>query len=187
MVLKKIGEYLTTINVNGTERVSQLQDSDKTYNISEIFNTDIIINGNNEGSFNQSEDSTYDIDVSDVQEFNISREVNLNDTRGTFSGSFSNGGWYHLILDINGLNSNGKIYINGNQVLSAFDDYGGDETMININSGDTWEAELDGGGSSPDTLDFYADRVTNETVVNYPTGTSVHIPTGVNVDSVNKQ
>jgi len=33
MVLKKVGEFQTTINVNGEEKVSTLQSSDKTYNL----------------------------------------------------------------------------------------------------------------------------------------------------------
>jgi len=64
MVLQKVGEFQTTVNVNGEEKVSTLQSSDKTYNLSESFNTTINVNGSQKLNTTQSSDSSYDISAS---------------------------------------------------------------------------------------------------------------------------
>jgi len=63
MGLTPIGEYLTTINVNGTQRVDTVQTGDETFNITESLGADIQVNGTTEGSFTQTSDSTYNVDV----------------------------------------------------------------------------------------------------------------------------
>jgi len=185
MVLQKVGEFLTTINVNGTERVSQLQDSDKTYNISEIFNTDIIINGNNEGSFNQAEDSTYDINVSDRRNFNTNRFFSTTNNREVIiEDTFDQSGWVKFRLT-SGNDAGVDLDINGNYFFRVYDS--NKTEMKYVNAGDSYKLDGFGGGSSGETWNAYFSIVTNETVIDDPAGNSVRIPTGVDVNSVNKQ
>jgi hypothetical protein len=64
MVLQKLGEYYTTINVNGNQKVSTTQADDATYNITDNQSVDINVNGAGIGSFTQTNGGTYDISTS---------------------------------------------------------------------------------------------------------------------------
>jgi len=105
MVLQKVGEFQTTVNVNGEEKVSTLQSSDKTYNLSESFNTTINVNGNQKVSTNQSSDKTYNIttgpspttDTTVVIEYPSGNRDVLGSTQAsTISKTISSGGVYTI-------------------------------------------------------------------------------------------
>ena len=81
MVLQKVGEFQTTVNVNGEEKVSTLQSSDKTYNLSESFTTDIKVNGTTRDTYTQTNNSTYNISTSNTA--TISTGASLDDGQST--------------------------------------------------------------------------------------------------------
>lgn len=90
-MLQKVGEFFTTINVNGTERVSKKQNSDETYNISEVFNSSISVNGTERESFNQSSDSTYDVSLSSTQ------KLSLQEDQASTSFTPHHDTYYHIV------------------------------------------------------------------------------------------
>lgn len=150
MVWNKVGEFLTTISVNGDQQ----------------------------SSYNQSDNADYNVNVSGKTSFETTRVVNENG--GNPSGTFSQGGWHHWKL--NGKDQNVSLYINGNLIQKVFD-YSRDG-MINVNAGDTWS--YDEYQDVETDWNAFIDRVDNETTVNYPNGNTVHVPTGVVVNSVNQ-
>jgi len=166
MVLRKVGEFQTTINVNGNQKVSTTQSSDKTYNLSESFTTDIQVNGSTQQSFSQTSDSTYNVNTSlgsygslqtvaqhqlggDSSQTYTAQNGGPHKISWTNSGAEFNAGDYEV--EINGLSykqGEGSVIIElsaGDTVTSNSYDYSG-TTTIQRPPTDTYESFTGVGG-----------------------------------------
>jgi len=61
MVLQKVGEFLTTINVNGEQKIQTNQSEDNTYNLTDYQNVTINLDGSQEIYDNINSDKEYDL------------------------------------------------------------------------------------------------------------------------------
>ena len=115
--LGKLAKYNTIVNVNGTERINQIQSDDATYDLTESFNTQVKVNGGNEGSWTQSSDSVYDVSASATipSSFNWQTE-----NSGSHTTSYS---YYHqhgtVTVDSQNVNKYWRIYVSGGSGSTA--------------------------------------------------------------------
>jgi hypothetical protein len=143
MVLNKIGEYLTTIKVNGTEKVSQLQNNDEVYKITDSQGVTLKLNGEIVDNYSQTGDSTYDVNAYgnnvNTKRLNFSWSVNTDwvdsgKARASFTVGSDLDGYY------GGVSSNGDFYYDSTTNNDA--NWSG-----TFNQGDTFSCEYEGVGS----------------------------------------
>jgi len=63
MVLVPVGESAVSISINGTERVNELISDDTSYDLTDQQTVDITVNGSSAGTFTQTNNGTYELDV----------------------------------------------------------------------------------------------------------------------------
>jgi len=141
MVLQKVGEYLTTIKVNGVEKISTLQTTDKTYEITDEQGVELYLNGELVDSYNQTSDSSYDISAygENVNTETLTFPFSVGyDTEGSAFASFT----VPASLDgyVGSVNSNGDI----SGVTSTNEDISYSGTF---NEGDTFDCLYSGAGT----------------------------------------
>lgn len=93
MVLKKVGEFLTTINVNGEQKVSTNQSDDQTYDLTDYQNVNIEFNNDLKDSFSINNDSTFNISASASSDI-VETVLQETSTNNWFNSPTLSGGKY---------------------------------------------------------------------------------------------
>lgn len=130
MVLKKVGEFLTTINVNGKEKISTNQSDDRVFDITENLDVVVNVNGNQKVSDSINSNKTYNLSVNAEitgtnEVYNHSPEYyHLNDNNDTYTMTYNpNGFAYVKVKARNTANygdSTGELFIDNNKITTLY-------------------------------------------------------------------
>lgn len=148
--------------------------------------TDIVVNGTNRGSFTQSQNSTYNINVSQADSYDSTRIAKIDGSgEKATSGSFSSAGRVRIYGRGSGdYNVEVIAKINGNSVISFVRSDETRERVVNVEAGDTYELSIY--AASGDYGEAKLFKSQNTVKVEDMDGSSLYVPAGVTVESVNK-